>query len=231
MKLVHVSDLHHDAVTLGVRRAPEVENAVGQAVKAAIDGKVDMFAFTGDLCDPEDGPALLRATCFIIEIARELSRANVHFMAVAGNHDVVADGTGTTTLAPLIHLRDSRIHAYQVSTVVVMAGVQFLMLPYRQVYRGSEMTFEDLDERGVCLTHLQFQGAQLGEESLEMSRGRDHAFPWEAVPPGWLILAGHYHRRQIIEGPGGRRAYVVGSPIRNTFGEGSNETAYTIVEL
>jgi DNA repair exonuclease SbcCD nuclease subunit len=234
-KLLHTSDWHGDKSLLGVSRFDEIERAVEQTLRAAIDEKVSAYCFTGDLCDPDDGALVLRNVGLAMSVARELSDYGIASLWLAGNHDVVEDGSGITTLSPIGHV-SPLVTVMQVPGFYVIGGdLRVLALPYvarAQAY-DPKVVIGDLQlvVPDVVLTHLMLSGAQVGDETTEMARGRDIDFPWEAIDPSWTVLAGHYHRRQAVVGPGDRVAYVVGSLARMAFGEERNDPGYQIVTV
>ncbi len=75
MRVVAVSDLHTDAVTYGVPRWPDVRRVLEESVEFAIARQADVWCFTGDLCDPEDGVEVLRA---LVILAEQLERLRAH---------------------------------------------------------------------------------------------------------------------------------------------------------
>jgi DNA repair exonuclease SbcCD nuclease subunit len=238
-KILHTSDWHLDWRTVGVARFDEVRAASRQTVEAAIRQKVDLYAFTGDLADSDGGTGVLRCVEVAIEVATLLSNAGIESCWVAGNHDVVEDGTGLTTLSPLRALGfGSMVRVFEQPRVAEVDDCALLALPYPAAtnpYDPVAFVREAKALRGfekvVVLTHLQVEGAQLGEETTDMPRGRDVRFPHEECGLGWTILAGHYHKRQTIARPGLPPVHVVGALARLAFGEQSNTPSYSIIEL
>lgn len=249
MKILHCSDAHHDWKTGGVRRAEEVEEAFDQTVRTAIAEEVDAYVFTGDLSDPDDGPAALAAATCAISVALRLDAAGIPSFWLAGNHDVVEDGSGRSTLSPLRALAalTGRVRVFDRPALVALPGkpkvargapARLLALPYPSLANAYdpklavEQAVRACGEGGqvVVATHLQFEGMHAGEESTEMARGREVRFPVESVPPGWLTIAGHYHDGETIE-RAGRQIRIAGSLVRLTHGEERNRPRYLIHEV
>jgi DNA repair exonuclease SbcCD nuclease subunit len=253
VKILHTSDWHLDWKTVGVQRFDEVRAAVRQTVEAAKRERVDLYLCTGDVADPDGGTGVLRCVEVLVETAVELSNAGIESWWVAGNHDVVEDGTGLTTLSPLRgmygrRLCPSRTAVFEEPRLASLGGVNFIFLPYpaatksydpAEFVRESKLAMSTLregyeDMRGrkvVVATHLQIDGALLGEETTDMARGRDVRFPHEEMEPGWTVLAGHYHKRQVIRRKGCAPVLVVGALARLAFGEQSNTQSFQIVEV
>lgn len=238
MKILHTSDWHHDARTAGVPRAKDVEAAVWQTVRVAIDRKVDVYAFTGDLADPEDCPAALAAVQFAIEIALHLRARKIMSWWMAGNHCVIEDGSGRTVLSPLRALEPiNEIAVFEYPYVLKdCMGCTVCFLPFT----ASSHTYDPVEAlkpaqalanpRTVVLSHLNVPGIVPGEETNEMPRGRDVWLPIQNIDPAWTVLQGHYHRQQrhVVDG---RIINVCGSLARLTFGEESNQPSFQIVEV
>lgn len=252
MKIVVSSDWHLDWSTAGLERFDDIAEAARAVVNAAIDLEADLFLFLGDLANPDQRRAW-RASAFSIEADRELTRAKVQTLWIAGNHDVIEDGSGTTTLSPLAsaggnvanlpRLFDVRDWKHQ-ERVDHLASV--VALPYTardQSYDPAlvlRQVLERLDSVRlakpiIVAGHLMIDGAELGSESTDMARGRDMTFPSLALRelsfPYTLAMNGHYHRRQVITDAHGVRIYIPGSLARLTRGEAANVPGYLVVEV
>lgn len=239
IRILHTGDWHGDKSLLGVSRYDEVERAVEQTVRTAIDQKVDLYVHTGDICDPDDGPKLIQSQCLVMHAARELADAGVSSCWLAGNHDVCEDGSGLTSISVLRHLHPL-VFTYETPFVTLFGDLRltFVALPY--VARSSAEAYspgwklqglEGLDGRVLVATHLMVPGAQIGDETTEMARGRDIEFPWDRIRPEWTAIAGHYHRRQVIRSSTGKKVHVCGSLARLSFGEERNEPSFQILEI
>lgn len=245
MKILITSDWHRDHVTGGIARALEVERGARYCVAEAMKQKVDVFLFGGDLCDPDDGAAVIAAAAFTIEVALELARARIMSVWIAGNHDVIEDGSGRTTLSALraVSMRLASEYApilvfEQPDSVVLNTkreALPFLALPFTatsHTYRPDkivEMFAPGFTNGGMVFGHLKVEGVQPGEETTEMPRGRDIVFPREELRrlmPKAFLGNGHYHRRQVYDG-----VHIPGSLARLTFGEREHVPGFLIAEV
>jgi DNA repair exonuclease SbcCD nuclease subunit len=238
MKVLTASDFHPDVVTGGVSRFHEVANAVQETVNVAIDNKVDLYVFPGDLCDPDDGPSVLRCVDLAIDAAITLHQAGIPSVWIAGNHDVVEDGSGITTLTPMLSLMAAcpSVYVFEVSNWENIAGMRVLALPFTatsHTYDPAEavrkMPLPPAGTRTLIVGHLKVEGVQPGEETTEMPRGRDIVFPREVCRerfPNALLINGHYHRQQIHDG-----VHIPGSLARLTFGERDYAPGFMIIEV
>jgi DNA repair exonuclease SbcCD nuclease subunit len=253
LKLLHCSDWHGDKSTMGVPRYNDVARAVSQTVQTAHDERVDVYVCTGDIADPDDGPNALQNLELACATAAALASDGIASIWVPGNHDVIENGSGRSLLSPIAWINPSMVRLCDRPSMQLIGprketksnrfyqGVYLIALPYvplsaaydppsvvREFARQLESRPHD---RVIVATHLMFTGAQIGDETTEMPRGRDVEFPWEECDPSWLILGGHYHRRQVVEGPGGRRAHIAGSLARLTRGEANNVPAFSLIEV
>lgn len=265
MKVLITGDWHADWSTVGVPRYGDVAEAVAEAVGTAIGEVVDAFIFLGDLTDPDSGPAMFDAMELAGETARELHCAGIQSIWIAGNHDVVEDGTGRTTLRPALgplanltqggdrtlHRRlvggHGDVHLVEQPQVIIVktsdgeegfvVGLPFTATSHR--YDPAEFVRNPTGLHAlvkktspvIIAGHLSIDGAQIGDETTEMPRGRDVSFPVDAVADFGLLARvaccnGHYHRRQFTRG-----IHVPGSLARLTFGEVNHEPGFLILEV
>ena len=241
MKILITSDWHADKSTAGVDRFDDVAQAAKQAVSMAIAEGVDLFAFLGDLTDPDDGPRALRAVQLAIDCSIMLTRANVSQVWLAGNHDVIEDASGRTTLTPLRALSSDNYWPWIAETGesrVLGDGdgeVHIVVLPYPAVSKSYDMgpRVKELVEvesqfRGIVLAHSTYiPGVVEGEETLEMPRGRVVELPVDVIPKDWTVVNGHWHTPQVT--PGG--VLVPGALARLTRGEAGDDPRFLIVEI
>jgi len=256
MKILVTGDWHADAKTLGHSRSSDVDRAVREMVDYAVDpaSGVDVFCFLGDLCDPDAGSASFRSVELAVSAAVTLSSANVANVWVAGNHDVIENGSGDTTLSPLRPLERAyagltevheRPRASYAGTGVDGEAVFIRSLPFaatshaydprEHVGRSSKVDWRmTASSHLVVLAHLAVAGVQPGEETTDMPRGREVLFPRECFPgedTRTHLFNGHYHRQQTHELAGHRPVHIPGAPARFTFGEESHEPSYLLMEV
>lgn len=253
--VVVVSDLHLDAVTMGVSRFEEVRGALWQAVRkatslAASVARPDvLFVCAGDVGDPDGGSQVFRWMAELVLVARHLEQQDVESHWVAGNHDVIEDGSGLTTLEPLkaagayVHDRpwaglilQGQLPAYTERS----PKVNLITLPFTATshpYDPGEHLAKSVlpDALNVVVGHLTVEGVQPGEETTDLARGREVLFPldvYEEVNRGARVVAinGHYHRRQTFLTPGGP-ILIPGSLARLTAGTEAHEPGYLVLEV
>jgi DNA repair exonuclease SbcCD nuclease subunit len=237
MKFLVTSDWHVDWVTAGARRFDEIKLAVRETVSAAIEQKCSQYFFLGDLMDPDCGNISYRILEMVMHTMCRLSASDIESFWLAGNHDVIEDGVGTTTLTPF-HNTDWHmpVHVLEQPTYLSRRDCDVIALPYTatsDAYNPAEY-IQKLEPRKtknptIVIGHLSIPGIVPGEETTEMPRGREVTFPREALRekfPHALLFNGHYHRRQRYDG-----IEIPGSLARLTFGEADHAPHYVIVEV
>jgi len=240
MKILCISDLHLDWVTQGVSRYEEIAMHLDTVLSSVAASGADLVIFTGDMCDPDTGPVVFRALRTMMNFAVQLSDMGTPVFFLAGNHDVIEDGTGTTTLSPLVPLTGEQFEVFEHPTEIEFGlnGKEYLFvaLPFTATSHTYDpvkfmpKTKGDYD-KVIVLSHLTVPGIVPGEEVTEMPRGRDVLFPVDHCGAVDLVIQGHYHRRQLFELPGGVPMQVVGSMVNLTFGEKDNKPGFIIVEI
>ena len=238
MKIVVSSDWHLDHVSHGVPRLPEIGAAAFEVVDYAIAQKADAFLFLGDLCDPDSGSSVFRCVSVALEVARRLSKAGIDSHWIAGNHDVIEDGSGDTTLRPLMGCADG-VSVYERpgrANLVPRSGAvfQLIALPFTATGFGYDPALEvrrfrtDKAENMIVAAHLAVPGVEPGEETTELPRGREVVLPVAEIRPyAKTILNGHYHRQQ--RSPDG--VWIPGSLARLTFCEERNHPGFLVLEV
>jgi DNA repair exonuclease SbcCD nuclease subunit len=242
MKLLATSDWHIDAVTNGVTRYEEIDRAIDTIVATAKRLKVELFVFLGDLCNG-DGWCPQLAVRKAQEVALELSMCGIPSAWVAGNHDVVEDGLGTTMLTPMWALENmserveglARIQVAEEPRVLAIGKVRLLFMPFTPSshrYDPRKLVRElpkEPDMANVLFGHLNIEGITSGSETLDMPRGREVFWPLKEIRkclPGAVCIGGHYHEAQDFNG-----VHIVGSLARLTHGEEQNVPGYLLVEV
>jgi DNA repair exonuclease SbcCD nuclease subunit len=252
MKLLVTADWHADQRSLGHARFGDVDRAVRQMVSCAADEACAAFLFLGDLCNPDGGSGVVRCCELAVSAALALQRAGVDSFWLAGNHDVIEDGSRDTSLSPLRPLasaKDSLVHVFEqpgVAHLYELGGkasrcVTFLALPFTATshpYRPEGFVREKLEKVRpgplVVMSHLSVGGVQPGEETTDMPRGRDVLFPHECFPQGRLnttLLQGHYHAAQVFRRGGLCDVVIPGAPVRLTFADEQRKPSFVVLEV
>jgi DNA repair exonuclease SbcCD nuclease subunit len=235
-KLLCWSDLHADAVTAGFCRYDDARRAADEVVEFALRERVDQVAYLGDLCDP-DTVRSHRAVALAVSVAQRLGDGGIGSMWLTGNHDVIDDGSGSSTLSAIAEVA-SLVDEPRRANLLGAWCVCLPFVPRCRSYDPAEFVACSAKPEGIAgptivLAHLNVAGIAPGSETEDMPRGRDVMLPTAAIAehlPGAIVISGHYHKRQVWTSPEGVDVHVVGAPERFTFGEQDNEPAFTLVE-
>lgn len=249
VKIIVTSDFHLDWTTAGVSRFEELSCAVHATVSRAIDEYAAAYLFLGDLCDPDSGSCVFRCIELVGRAIFRLRAAKITSVWIAGNHDVIEDGSGQTTLTPLRALDIDHVSAnVSKGSVVVVERPSLVMLHddarsvalYALPYVATSHAYDPdawlRDKLASCSMpaivagHMtEIVGARLGDETTEMPRGRGLPFPASASQKDCVVarLNGHYHRQQVTEGG----IHIPGSLARLTFGEETNTPGFFVMEV
>jgi DNA repair protein SbcD/Mre11 len=241
VKLLLTADWHIDAVTAGVPRVDEIDGFVEKLVEVIEKEKIDFFFHLGDFFNP--GKMLCSYyTAKMIEIITEISHTDVErIVLIAGNHDVIENSRGATTLSPMVAAFPChpKIHIFEQPGATLLhvreETIAVLALPYvaRACNDPQNLANVLMSVKGsgstplVVVGHMTVPGATVGSETKDMARGRDLDMPDLSELKPALVAAGHYHRAQRVG-----EVVIPGSPFRFTFGERNDENkGYTIVEI
>ena len=246
MKILCTSDWHPDWVTAGVPRFDDVQETVERTVDYALAEGVDAYFFLGDLCDPGTSRSY-RAIALLIRVAMTLAEEGIQVICLTGNHDVIEDGSGSSTLAPLEELGCVYVVSRPALTAVTPNGappLNVLCLPFTprsHPYDPEEVVREHAKNGGddihLVIGHLNIEGIAAGSETTDLPRGRQVFFPYELCKellPNATLLNGHYHERQHWRGKGGKDKqgiHIPGAPQRLTFSEEQNDPGFFILEV
>lgn len=235
MKLVASSDWHLDQSTAGVDRYDDMDHAIDESVDAAITLKADAYLMCGDLTDPNTVRSH-RASAKAIEVQRTLDDANIEPIFVAGNHDVIEDGSGMTTMSALA--ATGRGLVFEQPTMWQQDCATIIALPFTATSHDydpdafiHECHKRAADFQGPVFIpgHLNLEGISPGSETTHMPRGRNVYWPTDAIKecfPNAVVIGGHYHTPQEYKG-----VTIIGSMVRLRFDERDNTPGYIVVEV
>lgn len=215
-----------------MRRIDDVSKAFGEITGIAIERKVDAVFCLGDLGDPDAGSILIRLYDTILKMAMRLNMMHIDLFMVAGNHDVIEDGSGLTTLHPL---NQAGVRIFERPRLVDYRGCNIAFLPYPSrvtQYNPVDVvnSFADPKLKRVVMGHCTaVPGAKAGSESGDLARGGSFDFPLEACKAkGVIFMAnGHFHHQQIT--PDG--VHIPGSVEKFRFDEEYNIPGIFIVTI
>lgn len=252
MKILVTGDWHLDARTAGYDRFGDLRAAVDWTVELASREHVDLYVMLGDLCDP-DTTRSHRAVGIACDAAAKLANRGIMQAWIAGNHDVIEDGTGSTTMAALRGMSEMRCFQRDEPMMIIAeeprrmvrfpndtiddSSVDLMFLPFTaraKAYDPAKYVQEQELSRHcrkvLVFGHLNVIGADDGSEVEDFPRGREVVFPVDELLAKWgdkcLLFNGHYHRRQTVRG-----VRMPGALGRLGFGEVGNPAGVLLVEV
>lgn len=220
MRIIVCSDLHLDRYTAGLCRFDDVTRSARAVVALAKSERCDGFAFMGDLADP--GPAAHRCSAFAIEVASDLASAGIWSRWLVGNHDVVEDGSGSSTLSPLA-AAIKRIVWERPYAEHLGSGVVAVALPHPP--RGYSYVPEEF-VRSVevgCKLGCRETKAEAPIEEVPRSMASREASEW--VAPRVVLVFGHLtvpgieRGSEVLDMPRGREVRYPIEAIRERWGD------------
>lgn len=243
MKLVATSDWHLDQSTAGVDRYEDICQSIDESVDAAIAMEADAYLMCGDLADPNTVRSH-RAVAKATEVQTRLRLSNVIPMWLVGNHDVIEDGSGFSTMESLKYCSPDRVnhvmsepgcfgfqnakHKHQCNVIHLPFTPSSHPYDPDDFIRGlarDGSTAEPI----LVVGHLNLQGISAGSETVDMPRGRDVFWPIDALQecfPNAVLVGGHYHTPQDYKG-----VHIIGSMARLRFDETHNTPGYSVMDI
>lgn len=245
-KIMVISDLHLDAVSVGVERYDGMKRKLMQVVEVMAEEQPDELWCLGDISDPSNRAVDL--VCDFGEWLRDECYA-VDFTCIAGNHDVIEGRAGLSTLRPLELLSPQNFE--QTFDIFTRPAFQrrrnydLVVLPFTNRAAdynatvfieelGAGQSYKAKDRPGgtgkpvFIIGHLSIEGIHPGSETEDMPRGRDMRFPLSACKklfPDAMLMNGHYHTPQVFDG-----IHIPGSLERLTFSD-KHDPSFMIIEV
>lgn len=227
MKLVFFSDLHaHAFPEFGANeRLQDCLSVLTDIRKWCVAHGVKHVFFGGDLFHKRG----VLWTLPYVAVANELLRFQKHgiaFYAVDGNHDH-EDKDGTThALQPLMAgglLRGIGKSGFRVVELKDCTVTMFAYCESRDVLaeRIKASLAERTSKRHIALFHHGFKGARVGSSLEYEVREPIDARKLKLHKLFDLVLSGHYHTHQRIEGV--PRGWYIGSPLEHTRSDRTDE--------
>lgn len=245
MRILVSSDWHLDAVTAGLPRFDELTERIDEIVERVVDEMmVDLFLNLGDLCDPDPLHAH-RCIAYAAAKASNLNARKIPNAWLVGNHDVMEDGDGTSTLSAITGWADGgsaeHTFVFDEPSWRSFGDVLLVALPYvpRAKNYNPDQVIDDIAEAVeddgykhiLVIGHLTVAGARMASETFDMPRGRDIVYPVESIRRRWgkraTMLNGHYHRGQTT--PSG--VIIPGALARLAFDEADNDPGFMLLDL
>lgn len=240
MRILVLSDVHLDCVTLGKERYYDIWESVYGALSRE---SYEYMFFLGDWADPDNARSLRASATAVCCAQIAKVRSGNRSIWITGNHDHNEDGCDTNVLSPLDVSGLARVYSTPNHFDLYDHPIQVVVLPYasRACAYDPEQAIAEFSEqlqpphrmKTVILGHLDIEGATPGSEITEMPRGKEVFWPTKAIAkymPEAICLGGHIHSKGVYERDG-VKIHVVGSLSRLTFSEENLEPGYHILEI
>jgi len=250
MKILFTGDWHLDRSTAGFDRFFDIVGDIEKTLehfRESCDGRDMLYVFLGDLANPNNVRSH-RAVATAIEVARTISTEILGYeddpaiensIWLTGNHDVIEDGSGESTLISLAATGWSTV-VDKPRVISFYSGLRahdlsIVALPYPASCNSYDpVEFVEsievpLMNNVLVIGHLSMPGIIAGSESGELARGREYAWPVDAIKKRWptaIMVGGHYHRSQTCNG-----VIFPGSLERLGFDEESNDPGFITLEI
>ncbi len=177
---------------------------------------------TGDLFFRSKIPAPV--TDRVYHMLLDFTRHDIPLFIVPGNHE-------RSQLPPSLFLQHPQLHIFDRprsffltvrNTAVALGGFPCVRNGirdrFRQLLQESGLTKTDAPVKLLCL-HQTVEGATVGPADYVFRNGTD-VIPRTAIPAELTaVLAGHIHRRQMLDTPSGVPVFYPGSIERTAFAE------------
>lgn len=218
-RIIHFSDLH-------IRLFKDHE-LYKKIIQTALDEwkslQPDRIVFTGDLVHSKNQmtPELIEFVAWILNECAKITKT----ILIIGNHDFLENNNARLdALTPIIDsLQNPNIVYLKNRGVYADKNVNWCV--YSLMEHNIPPEIDKSSNLNIGLFHGPIQGlyTDIGykfEEGFDSSKfkGCD------------VVLCGDIHKRQVIDIPGGKKAYMIGSTIQQNFGERITKHGYGVYD-
>ena len=220
-KLVHFSDLHIRLFKDHDQYREIITDMVQQFAKV----KPDRIVFTGDLVHSKNQmtPELIEIVAWTLTELSKIAKT----ILIPGNHDFLNNNLSRLdALTPIIDsLKNDNIVYYKDRGVYEDENISWCV--YSQFQGNIKPDISDAQGYKIGLFHDPIQGLTT-DTGFDFG---DHAYEIENFKGLDVVLCGDIHKRQVIDIPDGKKAYMVGSTIQQNFGESITKHGYGIYQI
>jgi DNA repair exonuclease SbcCD nuclease subunit len=221
------------------RRGPDFFANFEHALRPALAGQVDLVVHGGDLLYRSKVRRQLVLDAFAP--LKRVAGAGVQVFLVPGNHERSAIPFPLLGAHPGIHVFERpqtfwlQIQGLRVAVAGFPCVRNGIAARFEKTISATEATSEPADIRLLCL-HQTVEGARVGPAGFTF-RGGDDVIAGAQIPRGFAaVLAGHIHRRQVLERDLGGRPMAApvlypGSVERTSYAERNEPKGFLTLEL
>jgi exonuclease SbcD len=238
MRVLHLADTHlgysayRKATEEGInQREIDVYDAFTQCIDYAVKTKPDLVLHAGDLFDSVR-PTNRAITVAIQQILR-LSKENLPFIVVSGNHETPKlreTGNIFTIFEHLDHVYPIHDNRYEtVSVKIKNETVMIHAIPQCQTPKDFDMNFKKIVlDNNVDYNFLIAHGAVAGIKEFKMNEFNELFIPVKNIQQDFDYIAlGHYHMNTKLQ----ENAFYAGSTEHLSFTEAGNQKGFLEIDL
>ncbi len=238
MRVLHLADTHlgysayRKATEAGInQREIDVYNAFNQCIDYAVKTKPDLVLHAGDLFDSVR-PTNRAITVAIQQILR-LSKENIPFIVISGNHETPKlreTGNIFTIFEHLDHIYPIHNNRYEtISLQTKKETVKIHAIPQCQNSKEFDMNLKKITlDKNANYNLLLAHGAVAGIKEFKMNEFNELFIPVKNIQQNFDYIAlGHYHMYTKIQ----ENAFYAGSTECLSFTEAGNQKGFLEIDL
>jgi DNA repair exonuclease SbcCD nuclease subunit len=238
MRILHLADTHlgysayRKATEAGInQREIDVYNAFTQCIDYAVKIKPDLVLHAGDLFDSVR-PTNRAITVAIQQILR-LSKENIPFIVISGNHETPKlreTGNIFTIFEHLDHIYPIHNNRYEtISLQTKNETVKIHAIPQCQNSKEFDMNLKKITlDKNANYNLLLAHGAVAGIKEFKMNEFNELFIPVKNIQQNFDYIAlGHYHMYTKLQ----ENAFYAGSTECLSFTEAGNQKGFLEIDL
>tara|TARA_R110001583_G_scaffold79358_1_gene214338 strand:- start:16623 stop:17405 length:783 start_codon:yes stop_codon:yes gene_type:complete len=207
--ILHFSDLH-----LKLYKGHEqYRNVLRKCFKRWEEIKPDRIVFTGDLVHSKNQitPELIEMVRWVLNECSKISKT----LVLIGNHDFLENNLDRMdSISPILSaMKNDNIVYLKDRGTLKDENITWCIYSLLEHNKRPNFT-NDGNTHHIGLFHGPIQGT-----STDMGFAFEDGYSVDEFDGCDIVLAGDIHKRQIIDIPNGKKAYMVGSLIQQNFGE------------
>jgi len=219
--IVHFSDLHLKLY----KDHTHYRDILESCFKLWKEINPDRIVFTGDLVHSKNQmtPELIEMIRWVLMECSEIATT----LVLIGNHDFLENNLDRLdAISPVLSaINDDNIIYLKDRGIVEDENVTWCVYSLMDHNKRPDFTNKG-DSHYIGLFHGAIQGS-----STDMGFAFEDGYDTNEFSGCDVVLAGDIHKRQILDIPNGKKAYMVGSLIQQNFGENINNHGFGIYNI
>jgi len=219
--IVHFSDLHLKLY----KDHAHYREILERCFKLWKEIEPDRIVFTGDLVHSKNQmtPELIEMVRWVLTECSKISKT----LVLIGNHDFLENNLDRLdAISPVLSAMDNNNITYLKDRGILKDdNVTWCIYSLMDHNKRPNFTNEG-DSHYIGLFHGPIQGS-----STDMGFAFEDGYDTNEFDGCDVVLAGDIHKRQILDIPNGKKAYMVGSLIQQNFGENINNHGFGVYSI